>query len=806
VTKRRLAAVSLAAVLLLALIAIVLSVVAARQRVARHRLFHPAPPESSARPAAAAPKPVDQWSAQFRALEQGGRWKDLTALLDEIERSHAELHAKSSLGYLQARALIEENDPKDAAARLAPFLAPGHPLRDLALFHQAEIDDARGDHAGASARRQELIFGYAASPYRELAIDDETELLARRGDLKAFAAFAARLFPAASTERRRDQTARLVELSLRAGDASGALARGLALLRAGTTDDAADRVSRALDRPDLVRRMNGEALELMGTALQNHRHFDRAVAFLTLALRALPQKRDELTFDLGRSWFGDEKYAQAAQTYFLGAAATADPKWKATFLFHASRAVQLQGDDAGAEKLMTAAIAVPGRFPATTAALTQRIRTRLKQKRYAEAAGDLAFLRKNWPKDHALAEGSLAYAIGMLGAGNRGAALSALNAIPRALLDKFEVPEAGYWRARALEASNPPASFAAYLGVLRAPVPTHFAYFARERLDSADMQPKLSRELATREAEVARLVAAGNWDLARHVQTDRVLLSTRDFAAQLRRLAEIYDHLPPYAAVLHLAPAPMPRFPLPEGADRASLLMAMGLFDEAADEIPRKYPLRPLRSGLTQSLALNLGNASRESIYAIEVLMNGIPGDYVPQLLPRVVRELLYPRYFYDFISADAKRYGADPTLVLAIMREESRFNPRAKSEAAARGLLQFIITTAREIGRDAGLVDVQPEDLYDPRVIIRLGAKYIAELSARFGGNRCEVAGSYNAGANQVALWVRLAPAPGDDFFLSSINFDETKNYVRKVMNSYKRYVEIYGNGVPTGGVRAEP
>ncbi|HEX2121467.1 MAG TPA: lytic transglycosylase domain-containing protein, partial [Thermoanaerobaculia bacterium] len=158
-----------------------------------------------------------------------------------------------------------------------------------------------------------------------------------------------------------------------------------------------------------------------------------------------------------------------------------------------------------------------------------------------------------------------------------------------------------------------------------------------------------------------------------------------------------------------------------------------------------------------------------------------------------VVSRLLYPRYFFPFIAADAKRYEADPALVLSIMREESRFNPRAKSQAAARGLLQFIITTARDIGRDVGLVDVAPEDLYDPRVIIRLGAKYIGELTEQFGGNRYRAAGAYNAGPKQVALWTRLQPAAGDDYFLTAINFDETKHYVRKVMNSYERYGAVY-------------
>ena len=93
----------------------------------------------------------------------------------------------------------------------------------------------------------------------------------------------------------------------------------------------------------------------------------------------------------------------------------------------------------------------------------------------------------------------------MLGAGNNGAAVVTLNSIPRNLLDKFEPYEIDYWRARALESSNPPAAFAAYLNVLRATQPTHFAYFARQRLDAPSMQPKLQQELATRDAEVARL-------------------------------------------------------------------------------------------------------------------------------------------------------------------------------------------------------------------------------------------------------------------------------------------------------------
>jgi len=788
--KRRVALLTAAVAALIVIAVAVVAFIVTRHRVVRHRVFRAAPAEHPPVPPTAQLRGINDWSEQFRSLEANGRWGELSELLDKVAASHPNEYRQWQLAYLHARAAVENDNPKNATPRLAPYLANGNPFRDLALFHQADVDDTRGDHAAAGRDRQALIFAYPNSLYRDQAIDDEVEFLKNPQQL---AAFSSRIYATAPPARRRDLDAHLVEALVRAGAANVALPKALAILGGGTLDDAAERVSHAIDRPDLVKRLNAQQLALLGTAMQNHRHFDRAAALLSAALNGLPQKHDEILFAIGRSWYGDEKYAQAQQTYMRGANQTRDVRWKAKFLFHASRCAQLLGDDATSEKLMTATIALPLRNDDTSSALTQRIRTRVKQRRFAEAAADLNAMRAMFPRDHALVEASFAYATGMLGAGNNGAALVTLNAIPRNLLDKFEPYEVDYWRARALEASNPSASFAAYLNVLRATMPTHFAYFTRQRLDTPAMQAKLRQEIASRDAEERKQIAAGNWDAARKIETDRYLLSPRDAS----RLAQTYAHVPAYARVLSMRPGQFPHFPLPPNASRDELLMAMGLFDEAK---PKYHDL------LTQSLALNRGNDSKDSIFNIEVMMKSVPNDYVPQLLPLPVKQLLYPRYFFDFISDDARRFDADPTLILAIMREESRFNPRAKSEAAARGLLQFIITTARDIGRDAGLVDVTEDDLYDPRVIIRLGAKYVSKLAHDLGGNRYEIAAAYNAGPRQVALWSRLAPASGDDFFLSSINFDETKQYVRKVMNSYRRYEEIYGNAGPQGGVRAEP
>ena len=805
-----------------------------RERVQRRRVFRPAAGEVKPVPPRGVP-PVEQWSSTFSTLAG----EELADLLAQIETRHPAQYKQWSLAYLHARALVESDDD-EAVEKLAPFLAKGHPFRDRALYHRAALADG----AEASRFRTALIFEHEESLYRDEAVDDELAYLASLGDPARLVAFGERIAPSASTERRREISSRIVEALVAKEQLDAAFTRGLALLRGSSGDDAADRVVRALDRPELIRRLDPEQLALFGETFQRHRHYDRAIALLQLAINRAPQAQkaalaaprkskakkkaappkkkaaapppappgnprarlDELEFALGRSYFGAERFEEAQNVYLRGAAATPDLRQKATFLWHAARSAQLRGDDRTAEQLMTQAIAVKGKYPATTAALTQRLRTRVKARRLAEAAGDLALLRKLAGNERAVLEGSLAYAVGMLAAGNSAAAVSALNAVPSHLLDDYDRAEFAYWRARALENRDVPASFREYLDVLRAKAPTHFAYFARTRLDSAAMAPKVARELAVREAQVAKLIAEKKFELAKAVQTDRILLSSRDRAKQLATLRAIYNELPAYREVLELKPRPLPRFPDVDTSEPNSLLMAMGLHDEAVPAIQSRYALRPPPAALTRSYALNLGGASRDSIYAIEVMMKAVPSDFHPDLLPGVVRQLLYPRYFYNFIAQDAKRYEADPALVLSIMREESRFNPRAKSQAAARGLLQFIITTARDIGREVGLVDVAPEDLYDPRVIIRLGAKYISELAGTFDGNRYRVAGAYNAGPKQVALWSRIQPAAGDDYFLTAVNFDETKHYVRKVMNSYQRYREIYGNAGPQGGLRVEP
>lgn len=157
---------------------------------------------------------------------------------------------------------------------------------------------------------------------------------------------------------------------------------------------------------------------------------------------------------------------------------------------------------------------------------------------------------------------------------------------------------------------------------------------------------------------------------------------------------------------------------------------------------------------------------------------------------------LVFPTAFWTDVQAAASRFGADPFLVEAIMREESRFKRGDISTAGAIGLMQLMPATAKWIA-DKGVIDkFSADQTADPPVNITLGTWYIANLVKRFDGNIvCAIAG-YNAGPGNVDKWVRAnGPVFSDvDAFIEKIPFEETREYVKRVLRSYATYRMLYG------------
>ncbi|MBC7164800.1 MAG: lytic transglycosylase domain-containing protein [Roseovarius sp.] len=141
----------------------------------------------------------------------------------------------------------------------------------------------------------------------------------------------------------------------------------------------------------------------------------------------------------------------------------------------------------------------------------------------------------------------------------------------------------------------------------------------------------------------------------------------------------------------------------------------------------------------------------------------------------------------------------------LAIARRESEFNPVAISSAGARGLMQIMPATAREVAGGLGLAHDAGRLINDWAWNARLGSAYLAGLAARFDGNPILISAGYNAGPARVASWIaahgdpRTRDAHGVIDWIEHIPFRETRNYVMRVTESLPAYrARLGGTALP--------
>ena len=160
--------------------------------------------------------------------------------------------------------------------------------------------------------------------------------------------------------------------------------------------------------------------------------------------------------------------------------------------------------------------------------------------------------------------------------------------------------------------------------------------------------------------------------------------------------------------------------------------------------------------------------------------------------LPRETAEIFYPMPFRDSLQRHAKSRGVDPRFVLSIARQESSYNPRVKSNAAARGLMQFISDTSDQIAAQLRLRDFEQSDLYNADTAILFGSQYMKNLFAEFGTPQA-VAASYNGSEASVRRWLARAKSRDVDRFVTEVLKRETKDYVFKVTGNYLAYQKIY-------------
>jgi soluble lytic murein transglycosylase len=156
---------------------------------------------------------------------------------------------------------------------------------------------------------------------------------------------------------------------------------------------------------------------------------------------------------------------------------------------------------------------------------------------------------------------------------------------------------------------------------------------------------------------------------------------------------------------------------------------------------------------------------------------------------------LQFPVAYAQELWPHCQKWNIDPFLVLAIMRQESIYNPDALSHTGAIGLMQFIKGTGAKVSAMLEEPFFSPHTLYDPSVNLRYAVYYIRLLNDRFGGNFPIAVASYNGGPHHMSRAHRdTFGSLSLDAFVEMIPREEPRNYVKKVVGYYQRYVELYG------------
>ncbi len=138
--------------------------------------------------------------------------------------------------------------------------------------------------------------------------------------------------------------------------------------------------------------------------------------------------------------------------------------------------------------------------------------------------------------------------------------------------------------------------------------------------------------------------------------------------------------------------------------------------------------------------------------------------------------KFIFPLNYMDIIKKNSE--NLDPLIVISLIRQESAFNPEAKSGVGAKGLMQLMPATAKRFNRK-----VRVNHLANPEINIAIGTKYFRQLVQRFDGNLIFALASYNAGENRIDRWRKDIFRNDDPLStIESIPFEETRNYVKLI------------------------
>jgi len=302
----------------------------------------------------------------------------------------------------------------------------------------------------------------------------------------------------------------------------------------------------------------------------------------------------------------------------------------------------------------------------------------------------------------------------------------------------------------------------------------YWAAFARLPAEPAKNDRRAATKRAAAEALFARVVADEP-------------LSWYGLLARQRLVALGKAPAPPFGERIRPDPEP-PARAVKAPTATAETLLRLGLLRDAEAEIARAT------DGLSREdhIALWQRAHATERLHDMARSTFGADLGRPPRGDARRAWAFAYPRPYRALVEAEAAAAEVPPTLVWAVMRQESSFDADVVSVADARGLLQLLPTTAARVAQELG-VPFSEDQLDVPMHNVRLGARYLGALLKRYRGQAVPAIAAYNGGPHAVDSWLDSFGDRPTDEFVERIPFDQTRNYVRRVTSAWARYRYLY-------------
>ncbi|MGH9802001.1 MAG: tetratricopeptide repeat protein, partial [Blastocatellia bacterium] len=645
---------------------------------------------------------------QLRAAIDRDDARTAESLLREMMKASPEVFAKNNYDYLLARLLTRRDANAEANQLLQPVVTRNSPLAGYALWHQAEIARATGNPKEEQWLLLKLLNLFPDHLWRDRAVTRLADSYFKSGQ---YATVINLLRGSAAT--RREHLALIGEAQAAARQYDAARATFESAMNGSSQDDTSLRAAIGLDRLDESSRMllSEETHLRRARIYQFNRYFAEARKHWLAVVSQFSNsaKRSEALFNLGRGYFLEDNFVESAKWYeqvgrefpatpdgeqgfyyvghcrqYLGNAAGAIARYE-EFLrtyprseyvgyahLNAIDTLRTAGRNDDALKWAARGMALSDQFASVTSHFKQAL-IRLNQENYQAALAEFTSLKTRNLNLRGLVATTNQPEVTFM----RAYCLEKLGRFDEAINEYLAMPEvragaAGYygWRAserlralgQNLRARNLIAAWREkFLNLARSANSQGNAAAAK---GSANQALRLSNDEATRGEMLAILKNA--YAKLRGYQAPAIAFTTAG------RVAPLGSNEAAAAGTSHQA--------------IAGELLFLGLFDEGAPELAETAVSRA-----TIAYYCSRGECAKRSYDFGEPLLAALPDDYRLELLPRETAEVIYPMPFRDSLARHAAPRGVDPRFVLSIARQESSYNPRVKSYAAARGLMQFI-------------------------------------------------------------------------------------------------------------------